>query len=226
MKEGHERSTPPLELWGGVECTVVRLGDQYRDQVVETGHSVRLADLDAIAELGIRTVRYPIMWERVAPDDPEQLDFAWHDERLRRLRELGIRVIGGLVHHGSGPRYTSLLDPEFPDKLADYAGRVAERYPWIDMWTPVNEPLTTARFSGLYGHWYPHRHDEAACLRALANECVATIAATNHDYTVLANIAGLAAVSVPEKTVDGLPVGIQAIGRDDGLVLGVAAELT
>jgi dTDP-4-dehydrorhamnose reductase len=24
------------------------------------------------------------------------------------------------------------------------------------MWTPVNEPLTTARFSGLYGHWYPH----------------------------------------------------------------------
>jgi aspartyl-tRNA(Asn)/glutamyl-tRNA(Gln) amidotransferase subunit A len=46
------------------------------------------------------------------------------------------------------------------------------------------------------------------------------------DYTVLANIAGLAAVSVPERTVDGLPVGIQAIGRDDGLVLGVAAALT
>ena len=25
------------------------------------------------------------------------------------------------------------------------------RYPWIDAYTPVNEPLTTARFSGLYG---------------------------------------------------------------------------
>ena len=23
-------------------------------------------------------------------------------------------------------------------------------------WTPINEPLTTARFSALYGHWYPH----------------------------------------------------------------------
>jgi aspartyl-tRNA(Asn)/glutamyl-tRNA(Gln) amidotransferase subunit A len=46
------------------------------------------------------------------------------------------------------------------------------------------------------------------------------------DYTVLANIAGLAAVSVPEKTVDGLPVGIQAIGRDDALVLGAAADFT
>lgn len=171
MKEGHERSTPPLQLWGGVECTVVRLGDQYRDQVVETGHSVRLADLDAIAELGIKTVRYPIVWERVAPEDPEQLDFAWHDERLRRLRELGIRVIGGLVHHGSGPRYTSLLDPEFGDKLGRYAAKVAERYPWIDQWTPVNEPLTTARFACMYGHWYPHRHSLNATLLALANEC-------------------------------------------------------
>jgi dTDP-4-dehydrorhamnose reductase len=70
MKEGHQRSTPPLQLWGGVECTVVRIGDHFRDQIVETRHSVRLKDLDAIAELGIRTVRYPIVWERVAPDIP------------------------------------------------------------------------------------------------------------------------------------------------------------
>ena len=34
---------------------------------------------------------------------------------------------------------------------------VAERYPWVEDYTPVNEPLTTARFSGLYGHWYPAR---------------------------------------------------------------------
>jgi aspartyl-tRNA(Asn)/glutamyl-tRNA(Gln) amidotransferase subunit A len=45
------------------------------------------------------------------------------------------------------------------------------------------------------------------------------------DYTVLANIAGLAAVSIPGKTVDGLPVGVQAMGPDDALVLGVAAGL-
>ncbi|MDB5671454.1 MAG: family oxidoreductase, partial [Alphaproteobacteria bacterium] len=62
-------------------------------------------------------------------------------------------------------------------KLADYAARVAERYPWIDMWTPVNEPLTTARFSALYGHWYPHRSDEGVFLRALVNECSGTAAA-------------------------------------------------
>ena len=45
------------------------------------------------------------------------------------------------------------------------------------------------------------------------------------DFTVLANIAGLAAISVSDKTVDGLPVGMQAMGRDDALVLGVAAGL-
>ncbi|MBA3730464.1 MAG: dTDP-4-dehydrorhamnose reductase, partial [Sphingomonas sp.] len=118
-----------------------------------------------MAELGIRAVRYPILWETVAPEVPSELDFSWHDPRLERLRELGIKVIGGLVHHGSGPRYTHLLDPDFPDLLASYAARVARRYPWIEAWTPVNEPLTTARFSCLYGHWYPHQRSLGAMFR-------------------------------------------------------------
>jgi len=171
------RKTLGLELWGGVECTIVRLGDDYRDQTVETGHAERPRDLDLIAELGIRTVRYPILWEAIAPERPEACDWAWTDERLAMLRERGIDVIGGLLHHGSGPRYTDLLDPDFPPKLADFAARAAERYPWIRRWTPVNEPLTTARFSGLYGHWYPHRRDYPAFLRALVNECTGTLEA-------------------------------------------------
>ena len=177
-------AAPPLELWGGVECTVVRIGDEFRNQVVETGHSARLSDLDAMAELGVKAVRYPIVWETVAPETPTELDFTWHDRRLERLRELGIRVIGGLVHHGSGPRYTSLLDPKFPKLLADYAQRVARRYPWIEAWTPVNEPLTTARFSCLYGHWYPHRRDIESMLLALANECHGTALAMQAIRTV------------------------------------------
>ena len=169
-----QNSLAPIELWGGIECTVVRIGDEFRNQVVETGHSARMADLDAMAELGVKAVRYPIVWETVAPQVPTECDFSWHDRRLERLRELGIRVVGGLVHHGSGPRYTSLLDPAFPEKLADYAARVARRYPWIDTWTPINEPLTTARFSCLYGHWYPHERSADAMLRALVNECRGT----------------------------------------------------
>ena len=163
-----------IELWGGVECTIARIGDSWRDQAAETGHDGRPDDIGLIADLGITTVRYPILWERVAPERPDCLDFGWTDERLAMLRERGIEVVGGLLHHGSGPAYTDLLDPDFGRKLADYAARVAERYPWIRMWTPVNEPLTTARFSALYGHWYPHRRDYPAFLRALVNQCRGT----------------------------------------------------
>ena len=57
----------------------------------------------------------------------------------------------GLVHHGCGPRYATFDTPVFERELPRYARRVAERYPWILDYTPVNEPLTTARFAGMYG---------------------------------------------------------------------------
>ncbi len=162
---------PPLEIWAGVECTVNRVEDQYFDQLERNGHADRLDDLDRFAELGIRAIRYPILWERIAPNGLENADWSWADERLNRLRELGICPIVGLVHHGSGPRHTSLVDPTFPDQLAEFAAAVSQRYPWISHYTPVNEPLTTARFSGLYGHWYPHGQDGATFLRALLTQC-------------------------------------------------------
>ena len=90
------------------------------------------------------------------------------------MQSLGLHGIAGLVHHGSGPRGTQLLDPAFPHALARYARAVAQRYPHLDAYTPVNEPLTTARFSGLYGIWYPHHRSDASFLRALLNQVLAT----------------------------------------------------
>ncbi|MEW5930668.1 MAG: family 1 glycosylhydrolase [Gemmatimonadota bacterium] len=165
------------ELWGGVECTVNRVGDRYLDQMERNGHAARADDLERFAALGVRALRYPVLWERVAPDGPERADWSWPDERLGRLRELGIRPVVTLVHHGSGPRHTSLVDPGFAPGLAEFARAVAGRYPWVDAYTPVNEPLTTARFSGLYGHWYPHGRDHPTFARALMTECRATAAA-------------------------------------------------
>ncbi|MBY0336684.1 MAG: family 1 glycosylhydrolase [Acetobacteraceae bacterium] len=169
--DGSILSRPSPELWGGLECTVVRVNGTMRDQFQDTGHTDRICDLERVADLGIRTLRYPVGWERVAPDQPDELDWAWHDERLAELRRLGIRPILGLLHHGSGPAYTCLSDPAFPEKLAAYAARVARRYPWVNMWTPVNEPVTTARFSGLYAVWSPHRASERDFLRMLHHEC-------------------------------------------------------
>jgi len=160
------------ELWGGVECTVNRVQDRYQDQLYLSGHLERIEDLELFAGLGIRALRYPILWERFAPNrDSSKIDWSWADGRLNRLRELNVRPIVGLVHHGSGPRHTSLIDPGFAEGLAQYAGQVARRFPWVEEWTPVNEPLTTARFSGLYGHWYPHGRDEQTFARALLHQC-------------------------------------------------------
>jgi dTDP-4-dehydrorhamnose reductase len=164
----------PLELWGGVECTVNRVGDEYRDQLAFSGHAEREADLERFAQLGIRAIRYPVLWERIAPDRLAAADWSWPDRRLARLREVGLRPIAGLLHHGSGPRHTCLTDDSFPELLAAYARQVAERYPWLDAYTPVNEPLTTARFSGLYGVWYPHGRSDRDFVRALLNECRGT----------------------------------------------------
>ncbi|MDX6404155.1 MAG: dTDP-4-dehydrorhamnose reductase [Blastocatellia bacterium] len=53
--------------------------------------------------------------------------------------------------------------------------KVAQRYPWITDYTPVNEPLTTARSSCLYGHWYPHQRDSLKFAKALLTQCRATV---------------------------------------------------
>ena len=166
-----------IEIWGGIECTVNRVGDRWLDQIERSGHAARDTDLDLFAHLGIRTLRYPILWERVAPASLDRPDWSWTDARLARMRALGMNPVAGLLHHGSGPAYTSLIDPGFPELFARFAGQVAARYPWIRDYTPINEPLTTARFSGLYGVWYPHLRHDRAFVRALLNQAWATVLA-------------------------------------------------
>src|SRR5215218_1666480 len=165
------------ELWAGVECTVNRIDDNYSDQLERSGHALRIKDLERLSDLGVRRLRYPILWERTAPKNLDSIDRTWPDERMRKIQRLGLTPIVGLLHHGSGPRYTNLLDPEFPEKLAQYAGEVAKRYPWVTEYTPVNEPLTTARFSCLYGHWYPYKREPLLFARAFLNQCRGTILA-------------------------------------------------
>src|SRR4051812_49448356 len=99
-----------IELWGGVEATVNRVGDRWFDQSIRSGHHDRLDDLDRFASLGVTALRVPVLWERVAPRSLDEPDWRWSDAHLDRLRALGIRPIIGLVHHGSGPAYTSLVD--------------------------------------------------------------------------------------------------------------------
>ena len=162
-----------LELWGGPECTVNRVGDRYHDQLKASGLELDTSYVDKMAGLGIKRMRLPLLWERIERQH-RVFDWQWADASVARLSALKVEPIAGLLHHGSGPLWTSLLDPSFAALLADYAGRVAARYPHILDWTPVNEPLTTARFSALYGLWYPHCNDDKSFVRALLNQVQAT----------------------------------------------------
>ena len=166
-----------FEIWASPEPTVARIdATSFRDQLVETGHEARDGDLDLLASLGIHATRYPVLWEKAAVGGgAPRLD--WASRRLDRLRVLGIDPVVTLLHHGSGPVGTSLVEPEFPERFAAYAGAVAAAFPWVRRWTPINEPLTTARFSTLYGHWYPNLRDDRAFGRAIVYEALAMLLA-------------------------------------------------
>lgn len=169
--------TTNLDLWGGVECTINRVGDRYFNQLQRSGHCDRLQDLRHFAGFGLKTLRTPLLWEALAPVAVDQIEWRWSDRWMAEIQSLGIQPVAGLLHHGSGPRYTDLLDPEFPQKFARYAAGIARRYPWIEFYTPINEPLTTARFSALYGHWYPHKTDDRSFARAFLNQIKAIVLA-------------------------------------------------
>lgn len=162
-----------MEIWGGVECTVARVNNKVHDQLLLNGHEKRLNDLELFADLGIRTIRYPILWEKYFKN-PQKF-FALHDKRLEKLQSLKISPIAGLIHHGSGPFTTNLYQSDFPELLAEFAFKIADRYPWIEYYNPVNEPLTTARFSGLYGIWHPHHRSDSSFARIFINEMKAVV---------------------------------------------------
>ena len=165
------------EIWGGLECTLNRVGDNYHNQCIKNGHYNRPSDLELFRSLGIKRLRYPCLWEEVAPKDLDHCNWKFLDERLGIVQKLNLKIIAGFLHHGSGPFYTSLIDPEFPFKLATYARLFAERYPWVEDFTPINEINTTARFSCLYGHWYPHLQDNTYYLKSLLYQVKGTVLA-------------------------------------------------
>ena len=97
----------------------------------------------------------------MAPDQPApgQWDFSWADRPLERLLELGIQPVVDLVHYGlPGWIEGAYLHPDFAEYMAEYAGRVAERYRGrIQTYTPLNEPRVTAWYCGRLGWWPPFR---------------------------------------------------------------------
>lgn len=162
----------PAAVWAlGIEDTFVphessRTG-RLLDEYILTGHDRRWRDdLRLVAELGVRWLRYGIPWYRVNPA-PGRFDWSWTDEVLPYLVEdLGVQPIIDLVHYGA-PLWLdgTFLAPDYPQRVAEYAGAVAERYgSLIRQWTPLNEPRVHAHFAGRAGIWPPYRRGERGFL--------------------------------------------------------------
>lgn len=118
-------------------------------------------DLDRVASLGIRSLRFGIPWYRVNPA-PNLFDWSWTDEVLERMvRDLGIHPIVDFVHYGC-PLWLEreFANPAYPERVTEYVRAFIERYPGLTPYfTPLNEPWMHAYQCGYTGTWPP-------CLRS------------------------------------------------------------
>jgi len=168
----------------GIECSApIITGPDgrplRRDLIAETGHDVRFReDLGLVRELGLKVLRYGLPLHRIHLG-PGRYDWSWADEVMAELRRLELTPILDLMHFGVPDWLGDFQNPELPVHFADYAGAVAERYPWVRHWTPVNEMYVTARLSAMDGQWNERRRDDRAFVTAVKHCVAADILATH-----------------------------------------------
>jgi beta-glucosidase len=145
----------------GIEDTFIpqtRPGEKPLDEYELTQHyHYWREDLGHAAEAGATMVRWGIPWYRVNPARGEW-DFSWVDEVVDRFEELGIEPIIDLMHYGT-PTWldNQFISAEYPERVAEYAGKVAERYRGrLKHYTPLNEPLLNVIYCGQFGYWPPY----------------------------------------------------------------------
>lgn len=109
-------------------------------------------DFDLVQELNIRFLRYgpPIHKTFIAAG---KYDWEFSDLTFNDLRQRQIIPIVDLCHFGVPDWIGNFQNPDFPELFAGYAVAFAKRYPWIQLYTPVNEMYICALFSAYYGWW-------------------------------------------------------------------------
>ncbi len=180
------RDWPPLAmpdkdgfLWStGIEDTFISepnaVTGRTLDEYALTEHYDRWQqDLDLVASLRVPCVRYGIPWYRVNPS-PGVFEWSWTDRVLDRLvNHHRIEPIIDLVHYGT-PNWLkgSFLDPEYPERVAEYAREFARHYRGMCYWyTPLNEPRVNAYYAGRLGWWPPHRKSWRGFVGIMAQLC-------------------------------------------------------
>ncbi len=138
----------------GVEnsCPTVA-GGRRVDEMQSCGHYDRWReDFACVVELGIGYLRYGPPLHRCWLGDGRH-DWSFADEAFAELKRLHVMPIVDLCHFGVPDWIGNFQNPEFPALFARYAAAFARRFPWVQLYTPVNEMYICAQFSGRYGWW-------------------------------------------------------------------------
>ncbi|MFN3946356.1 MAG: glycoside hydrolase family 1 protein [Allosphingosinicella sp.] len=163
----------------GIENSIPTIdnGRTRVDQMESCGHyrHWRL-DFDCVEELGIGYLRYgPPLHTTYA--GPGRYDWEFADVTLADLRRREIVPILDLCHFGVPDWIGNFQNPDFPQLFALYAAAFAERYPWIQLYTPVNEMFICAVFSAKYGWWNEQETSDRAFVTALKHIVKANVMA-------------------------------------------------
>jgi beta-glucosidase/6-phospho-beta-glucosidase/beta-galactosidase len=165
----------------GIECSypTIKGGKMRRDLLDECGHYERFEeDLHLIKDLGLKVVRYGLPYYKIN-HAPGKYDFEFADRAMRLIKKLELVPVLDLMHFGVPDWIGDFQNPELPVHFADYAAAVAERYPWVRFYTPVNEIYVTARVSAKDGVWNEQLKSDRAFVNAIKHTVAASILATH-----------------------------------------------
>ena len=164
----------------GIECSnpTIANGRIRRDQLAECDHYDRWRDdLRLTRDLGLRVLRYGLPLHRVWLGEG-RYDWSFADLVMAEMQRLGIVPILDLCHFGLPDWLGNFQNPDFPLLFRGYCDAVAERYPWVRHFTPVNEIYVTARLSAKDGLWNEQATDDRSFVTTLKHCAAASILGT------------------------------------------------
>ena len=123
------------------------------DQMESCGHYEHWKrDFELVQEIGLCFLRYgpPIHKTWLGPD---RYDWSFADATFGELHRMNIVPIVDLCHFGLPDWLGDFQNPDFPELFGRYARDFAARFPWVQLYTPINEMFICATFSAKYGWW-------------------------------------------------------------------------
>ena len=141
----------PFLFATGIENSypTIRNGTHRVDEMETCGHYRHWRrDFELLRELGLSVLRYGPPLHRTFLGQG-RYDWEFADLTFAALKEQDVTPIADLCHFGVPDWIGNFQNPDFPDLFAGYARDFALRYPWIQLYTPVNEMQVCAAVFGL-----------------------------------------------------------------------------